>query len=260
LLLSQDAKDIVSLEQDGDIATFGIDTLDELNREYGIYTITKETSSHADVPPIMSDYDNYSERTYFIKFPKSVDMYDIWDAYMDNPYCLIAEFLYESDSDVNGSPGSSGGVTVLPFTGGNAFAGAFGYGGMPYGYNAYSGNPFQGTNLLQGSFGISAPGYSSSSGLINPFQYGSGMTGIVNSSPWTPLSPVFHGGNWQLPGQSYWSGSLYPTANSYSSIYSGRNYPMSYQFTVNPLIPNINSIGFNNWDFNQYNLGRWGIF
>jgi len=247
LLLSQDAKDLVSLGQDGDIATFGIDTLDELNREYGIYTITQETSSNSEVPPIISVYDNYAERTYSIEFPKSVDMYDIWDAYMDNPYCLIAEFLYEPDSGMNGSPASSGGgYAVVPFIGGNAFGTVFGYGGMPYSYGAYSGNPFQGTNLLQGSFGISAPGYSSF-GLINPLRYGSEMTGIVSSSPRTSLSSVFQGGNRQLPGQSYWPGSLYPTANSYGSIYQGGNYPMSYPFTVNPLIANINPLSFNNY-------------
>jgi len=250
LLLSQEARDLVSLGQDGDIATFGIDTLDELNREYGIYTITQETSSRgADVPAIMFNFNDYKERTYSIEFPNSVDMYDIWDAYMDNPYCLVAEFLYKPDSPVHGSPGSFGGMFAFqPFTGGIAFGGAFGYGAMPYSYGAYSGNPFQGANLLQSQsvLSLSAPSYSSF-GLINPLRYGSEMTGIVSSSPWSSLSPVLQGGNRQLPGQSYWPGSLYPTASSYGSIYPGGNYPMSYPFTVNPLKPNINPLGFNNY-------------
>ncbi|MGA1871702.1 MAG: hypothetical protein ACMUJM_24505 [bacterium] len=38
-------------------------------------------------------------------------MYKIWDAYMDNPYCLIAEFIYKADSYSNGVT-----VTVSPQT------------------------------------------------------------------------------------------------------------------------------------------------
>jgi len=223
LLLSLDAIDLVSLGQDGDIATFGIDSLDELNREFGITKITKETSSY-DIPALMSDFAQYSKRIYTIEFPQSVDMFDIWDSYMDNPYCLIAEFRYTPD------PYSTG-VILSPMGGyyGSPYLGVGGYGlgfgaFSPYGY---SGIPFQGGNLLQGPYGIPGAGYSPY-GLSNHFQYGYGIPGMINSSPWSPLSPVFPGGNWQLNNPSYWPGSIYPGTNTYNSIYPIYN-PYGYQ-------------------------------
>ncbi|MGA1840406.1 MAG: LVIVD repeat-containing protein [bacterium] len=234
LLLSHDAIDLLSIGQDGGIATFGIDSLDELNEKYNISKITKETSSW-EIPAIMSDYDNYSKRTFSIEFPGSVNMYDIWDDYMDNPYCLIAEFLYTPDPYSNGIVvGYGGGYYGLPFPGGYGLGGIYGPGGYGMGFGAfnpygYTGIPYQGTNLLLGPFGLSGTGYSPY-GLTNPFQYGTGMPGIISSIPWNPISSLFPGGNWQFPNQSYWPGSLFSGTNIYNPIYPGGNYSMYYPF------------------------------
>ena len=166
----------------------------------------------------MSDLAQYSKRTYTIEFPESVDMFDIWDAYMDNPYCLIAEFRYTPDPYSQGviwSPG--GGYYGLPFPGGNIYGGAYGPGFGSFNPYGYSGIPFQGSNLLQGPYGILGAGYSPY-GPINPFQYGLGIPGLINSTGLSPLSPVFPGGNWQLTNPSYGPGSIYPGTNTYHSI------------------------------------------
>lgn len=218
LFLSLDTIDMVSLGKDGGIATFGIDSLDELNEEFEVSTITKETSSY-EIPALMSDLAQYSKRTYTIEFPESVDMFDIWDAYMDNPYCLIAEFRYTSDFDSDGviySP--MGGYYGLPLLGGNSYG--WGY-GMGYG----SFNPY-----LQGPYGIVGAGYSPY-GPINPFQFGSGIPGLINPTAWSPLSSLFTSGNWQLTNPLYGPGSTYQGVNTYNPIYNHFGYEPSYYQT-----------------------------
>ena len=229
LFLSMDTIDIISLGKDGGIATFGIDSLDALNQKFGVSKITKETSSH-DVPALISDLAQYSKRTYTVEFPESVDMFDIWDAYMDNPYCLIAEFRYTSNFnsyDVVWSPAAGYG---LPFLGGNVYGGAYGLGYGSFNPYGYAGIPFQGSNLFQSPYGILGAGYSPY-GPINPFQFGSGIPGLFNSTTWSPLSSLFPGGNLQLTNPSYWPGSTYPGTNTYNPIYNPYGYGQSYYQT-----------------------------
>lgn len=151
---------------------------------------------------------------------------------MDHPYCLIAEFLYEPDPYSDGVIWSSGGGYFgMPFLGGSMYGRAYGLGfGAFSPYGGYSGVPFQGSNFLQGPYGIPGAGYPPY-GLINPFQYGSGIPGMISSTPWTPLSPLFPGGNWQLTNPSYWPGSIYPGTNTYNSIYTPYGYQQSYYQT-----------------------------
>ncbi|MGA1824159.1 MAG: LVIVD repeat-containing protein [bacterium] len=238
LLLSQNAQESINLAQNGNSATFGIDSLDELNRKYGVYRITHGTSS--EIPEIMEDYNNYKERIYLIEFRTEEDIFSVWDAYMDNPDCLIAEFIYESNSFLNAVTVSPQTATVIqPLYGrdvggslNSPSAGAF----NPYSYSA---NPFRGITFPQT---ISPISYSLF-GLNNPFQNGFGLSsGFINNvAPWAPLSFVSPRSNLQLPTQSYLSSFPYALWNS----------SISNPFFSNSLKPIINSINFNDWNFYQ---------
>ncbi|MGA1870894.1 MAG: LVIVD repeat-containing protein [bacterium] len=223
LLLSHTAQESIDLAQNGNSLTFGVDPLDQLNRKYGVYRITQGESS--EIPEIMEDYDNYKERIYSIEFQAGEDMFEVWDAYMDNPYCLIAEFIYESNFYLNGVTGSPQASVAEPLYGRNV-------GGFFYSPSAAA---FTGITFPQTP---PAANYSLF-GLNNPFQQNFGISsGIINNiTPWTLLSPVSSPVNWQIPSQSYRFGSPYSLGNS----------SISNPFSINFLKPAINPINFNNW-------------
>ena len=126
LLLSKNVNELVHLAQDGGIATFGINTLDELNREFGINSVTEGSS--LEIPEIIEEFNNYKERTYLIEFSQSVDVNEIWDAYMDNPDCIIAEFIYtdgnQYSTTVTVSPQTAS--VINPIYSGNTLGGLYG--------------------------------------------------------------------------------------------------------------------------------------
>ncbi|MGA1792080.1 MAG: hypothetical protein ACMUIM_11385 [bacterium] len=272
VLLTQNANALVSLGQDGNIATFGIDSLDALNSEFGIYDINLATSS--DVPFIMNSFQDHEDRTYAIEFPESVDAYDIWNAYMDNLHCLVAEFLYKPNPQITGYPASSGGLSAgatfpvgSPFglgTGIGLFAGATFPGGYTFGLssgigdafsNTYGGYPFQGSNSLHGSYGVLGSGsgfYPSAS--YDPSRSGLWTSGIINPPVQAPSPTLYPTGGWQFSGQSYPPVSSYPGqinplyTNINRSIYPIGNYSWSYPTTANLFGLPVNSTYFDIWN------------
>jgi len=218
MMLTKEAVSMISLGHDDDIATFGINSLDELNNDFDVSKITQLTSS-GDAPALIDDLSNYKERTFMIEFSKSNDTFEVWDTYMDNPYCLIAEFSYEPNRYTNG-----GGYGIIPYYSPGGYGGSpflpGGYGGYGGGYGGYGFSPFNTPSAFsmyptQGYTGIYSPQYYpadpwSTPGLINSPSWGqSSVFPSLNQNPYTnfqnPVSP------W---GNNQWSSTNFNPINT----------------------------------------------
>ena len=249
ITLTHEAQDTVDLDKDGDIAIFGIDSLDDLNRSYEVDKITPPEKSTDE----WNGQNDRPTRRYTLHFPDSVDLYEIRDEYEENSCCVIVELAYKKTSPDNSYSNS----------------GYFGYGWNPTAYAGY-GFPSAGYG---NSYPLMSSGFPGSSfaqfNQFDPLRYQSGPAGSINPpSPWYPQSSVFPGGNWSYPaadtysfGQAY-PGSMWASPNPQGPIYSGYpggNNPWSFPSNFNPLGSAINPSGFNMWGPGQYNFSSWGL-
>lgn len=232
VILTKEAVSSISLGDDGDIATFGISSLDELNNDFGVSKITKVTKSWETLG-LINDLDDFDERTFVIGFSKSVDTFEVWDAYMDNPYCLIAEFSYEPNNYSD-----SGGYGIIPYySPGGYGVGGYGLGG--YGFNPYT-SPFSfPMSVNQAYF---SPQYYPAAG---PWS----MPSSINTSSWNQSS-LFPS---SLPNIYLNSlQNIYP--NFQNTFFPGGNNPWTYP-AMNPMsIP-----AYPMWD-NVWSYGPMGGF
>jgi len=246
ITLTHEAQDTVDLDKDGDIAIFGIDSLDDLNRSYEVDKITPPEKTADE----WNGQNDRPTRRYTLHFSDSVDLYEIRDEYEKNSCCVIVEFAYKKITPSYGNPGFLG-----------------------YGWNAaaYGGYGFPSTGYGAG-YPMMSSGFPGSSfaqfNQFDPLRYQSGMAGGINQpSPWYPQSSGFPAGNWGYPADTYsfgqgYPGSMWASPNPQGSIYSGYtggNNPMSFPSNFNPLGPAINPPGFNMWGPGQYNSSSWGL-
>jgi len=238
ITLTHEAQEIVDLDKDGDIAIFGIDSLDDLNRAYEVYKITPPEKTADE----WNGQNDRPTRRYTLHFSDSVDLYEIRDEYEEISCCVIVEFAYKNVGPDNSNS--------------NGYLG--------YGWNtaAYTGYGYPSTGY--GSYAMMPSGFPGSSfapvNQFDPLRYQSGMAyGINTPAPWYPQSSAFSTGNWGYPADTYSFGQAYPgsmwaSPNPQGPIYSGYtggNNPLSFPSNFNSLGPAINPAGFNMWNLGQ---------
>ncbi|MGA1871759.1 MAG: LVIVD repeat-containing protein [bacterium] len=227
LVLKLDVAELLNIHTEqsveGDIALFGIPSLDALNRKYGVYKIEYPNmrdlsyyGPYGSAPPLsVEEYDYPVEdikkdrdlRTFYLTFPGSAGLDEIVADYQKNPYVITAKIsipgIYEGSGPygyqyypVQGSgPGIYGGMYGSVY-GGGLYGGM--YGGI-YGSSLYGG--IYGGGLYGGIYG---------GGLYGGGFYGSSLYG----------GSLYYG-----------EGGLY---GSYSSIPQPSGYPSSYGLGIPP--------------------------
>ncbi|MGA1871804.1 MAG: LVIVD repeat-containing protein [bacterium] len=241
LVLKLDVAELFNIHTEqsaeGDIALFGIPSLDALNRKYGVYKIeypnTRNLSYYvpygASAPPLSTeDYDYPVEdikkdrglRTFYLTFPGSAGLDEIVSDYQENPYVITAEI---SMPVIYGGPGPYG-YPYYPIQepGPGIYGGIYGsslYGGM-YGMYGSSYGGIYGGSLYGGIYGGGLYG-----GIYGaPYSgqlYGGGLYGGMYGMYGSSYGGVYGG----IYGSSLYGSGLY---GSYSSIPQPSGYPSYY--------------------------------